>query len=150
MANLFPFEVHTPHRLFFSDSVETIILTLADGEAAVYANHSPMTAPVVPCLFKIKDREGNWKTAFSSEGILEVTYQKAVLVSDTAEWPEEIDYERAKAAKERAEETLASRTLKFETESAAASLRRANMRIRAALLVSAPNGASTERAADRQ
>ena len=132
MAVLFPFEVNTPYRLFFSDSVEAIILTLADGEAAVYANHSHFTAPVVPCLLKIKGRDGIWKTAFCAEGILEVKTLKTILISDTAEWPAEIDYERAMAAKTRAEEILAGGgMLKFETDTAAAALLRANMRLRA-------------------
>ncbi len=131
MAADFLFEVYTPHRTFFSESVEAIVLTLLDGEAAVYANHAHFTAPVVPCLLKIKDRKGVWKTAFTSEGLLEVTSHKTVLLSDAAEWPAEIDYERAKGAKKRAEETLMSATLKFETEAAANSLKRANMRIMA-------------------
>jgi len=131
VAALFPFEVHTPYRLFYSSPVEAIVLTLVDGEIAVYANHAPFTAPVVPCLVKIKDKEGNWKTAFSSDGILEVTNRKTVLVTDTAEWPGEIDYERAKASKERAEEILKGSLLRFETDTAAASLRRANMRLKA-------------------
>jgi F-type H+-transporting ATPase subunit epsilon len=131
MAANFLFEVYTPHRVFFTDSVEAIVITLADGEAAVYANHSHFTAPVIPCLLKIKDKNGVWKTAFTSEGILEVTSHKTVLLSDTAEWPAEIDYERAKDAQKRAEETLRTTVLKFETEAAYASLKRANMRIRA-------------------
>jgi len=131
MAALFPFEVHTPYRLFYSDQAEAIILTLLDGEAAVYANHTPFTAPVIPCILKIKDKDGNWKTAFTAEGILEVKSRKTVLISDAAEWPEEIDYERAKNAKEQAEITLAEKTLKFETESAASSLKRAKMRMKA-------------------
>ena len=132
MAALFTFEVHTPYRQFFSGQVEAIVLTLVDGEAAVYANHSHFTAPVVPCLLKIKDREGVWKTAFSSDGILEVTSNKTVLVTDSAEWPGEIDYERAKASKERAEKTLKETgLLKFEASTAAASLRRADMRLKA-------------------
>ena len=131
MAVLFPLEIYTPYRLFYSGPVEAIVLTLADGDAAVYANHSRFTAPVIPCLLKIKDKDGNWKTAFVSEGILEVTSHKTVLLSDTAEWPAEIDYERAKAAKERAEEALLEEEFKFDTKNTAASLRRANMRIRA-------------------
>ena len=131
MAVLFTFEVHTPHRLFYSGSVEAIVLTLVDGDIAVYANHAHITAPVLPCLLKIKDKEGAWKTAFTANGILEVTTHKTVLVTDTAEWPAEIDYERAKASKERAEETLKETLLKFEAETAAASLRRANMRLKA-------------------
>jgi len=130
-APLFTFEVHTPHRLFYSGQVEAIVLKLLDGEAAVYANHSPFTAPVVPCLLKIKDKDGNWKTAFVAEGILEVKEHKNVLLADTAEWPEEIDYERAKKAKEKAEETLRQGGMKFEVEKAASSLRRAEMRIKA-------------------
>jgi F-type H+-transporting ATPase subunit epsilon len=131
MAAQFTFEVHTPYRLFYSGSVEAIVLTLLDGEAAIYANHSHFTAPVVPCLLKIKDKDGAWKTAFTSDGILEVTSHKTVLVADTAEWPEEIDAERAKAARERAEETLKGDQLKFDAQTAAASLRRANMRLKA-------------------
>jgi len=132
MAALFVFEVHTPHRLFYSGSVQAIVLTLLDGEAAIYANHSHFTAPVVPCLLKIKDKEGAWKTAFSSDGILEVTSHKTVLVTDTAEWPEEIDQERAKISKECAEETLKEAgLLKFEAETAATALKRAEMRLRA-------------------
>ena len=131
MAASFVFEVYTPYRLFFSGSVQAIVLTLIDGEAAVYANHAPLTAPVVPCLLKIKDAKGNWKTAFSSEGFLEVRNSKTILVSDTAEWPEEIDYERAKEAKERAEQSLDGSIFKFEIETAKISLMRANMRIKA-------------------
>ena len=131
MATLFPFEVHTPYRLFYSGTVEVIVLTLLDGEVAVYANHSAFTAPVVPCLLKIKDKDGKWKTAFVAEGILEVKQHKNVLLVDTAEWPGEIDFERAKNAKERAEEILSRGGMKFETENAASSLRRAQMRIKA-------------------
>jgi len=132
MAVLFPFEVHTPYHLFYSDSVEAIIVTLLDGEVGIYANHTAFTAPVVPCLLKIKDKGGNWKIAFSSEGILEVKEHKTVLVSDSAEWPEEIDLQRAMTAKERSEEILLHGGMKFETDKAVFSLRRARMRIKAA------------------
>ena len=131
MAALFKFEVHTPYRLFHSAPVQAIILTLVDGEAAIYANHAHITAPVVPCLLRIKDEKGNWKIAFTSEGILEVTSRKTILISDSAEWPEEIDYDRAIKAKEEAEKTLADGTQKFEAETASFSLKRAIMRIKA-------------------
>ena len=141
MAVLFPFEVHTPYRLFFSGSVEAIVLTLTDGEVAVYANHASFTAPAASGLLRIKDKDGNWKTAFTAEGILEVKNHKTVLISDAAEWPEEIDCERAGKAKKSAEQALAAGMLKFETGAAAASLRRANMRLKAGLLA---KGASVQ------
>jgi F-type H+-transporting ATPase subunit epsilon len=130
MAPLFSFEVHTPYRRFFNDSAEALVLTLTDGEIAVYAGHSAFTAPVSAGLLKIKGKDGAWKTAFTAEGILEVKEHKTVLVSDAAEWPNEIDYERAKAAKDRAEETLLSGGMKFETDKAASSLKRAAMRMK--------------------
>jgi len=130
MAVSFRFEVHTPYRLFYSGQVEAIVLTLVDGEFAIYANHAHITAPVVPCLLRIKDEKGNWKIAFTTEGILEVTSHKTILISDAAEWPEEIDYDRAKKAKEEAEKTLTDGMLKFEMETAASSLKRAVMRIK--------------------
>jgi F-type H+-transporting ATPase subunit epsilon len=130
VARLFSFEVHTPYRRFFNGQVEALALTLIDGEIAVYANHSAFTAPVRTGLLKIKDKDGNWKTAFTAEGILEVKEHKTVLVSDAAEWPDEIDYERAQKAKERPEETLLAGGMKFETDKAAASLLRAKMRMR--------------------
>ena len=128
---LFALEVHTPYRLFLSETVSAISLTLIDGEIAVYAHHVPFTAPVIPCLLKIRSKEGNWKTAYTSEGILEVGKNKAILVCDDAQWPQEIDLERAKEAKEKAENDLSEQRLKFEKKDISVALRRANMRIRA-------------------
>ncbi|GHV24372.1 ATP synthase epsilon chain [Spirochaetia bacterium] len=131
MAKLYSFEVHTPYRLFYSASVEAISLTLVDGEIGVYADHSPFTAPVNMGILRIKDKSGEWKPAFITEGILEVKNHKTVLVVDAAEWPDEIDYDRAVAAKDRAAEALKSAVLRFEVDNAAANLKRAETRLKA-------------------
>jgi F-type H+-transporting ATPase subunit epsilon len=131
VANLFPFEVHTPYRRFFHDHIEAQVITLIDGEIGVYADHSAFTAPVETGILRIKDRDGRWRSAFTTEGILEVKEHKTVLMVDAAEWPEEIDQERALEAKERAESTLRSKMLKFETDNAASSLKRAKFRLKA-------------------
>ncbi|MDR2160052.1 MAG: ATP synthase F1 subunit epsilon [Treponema sp.] len=131
MAKLFPFEVHTPYRLFFSEKVEALSLTLTDGEIAVYAGHSAFTAPTVTCILKIRDQQGRWKPAFISDGILEVKEHKTVLMVDAAEWPGEIDPERAREAQQRAEEQLVSGMLKFEIDNAVQNLGRAKTRLKA-------------------
>ncbi|MDR1277836.1 MAG: F0F1 ATP synthase subunit epsilon, partial [Treponema sp.] len=100
MAKFFPFEVHTPYRLFYSASVEAVVITLADGEIGIYTDHSFFTAPVVTGILKIRERGGVWRSAFTTEGILEVKSHKTVLMVDAAEWPQEIDCERALAAKQ--------------------------------------------------
>jgi F-type H+-transporting ATPase subunit epsilon len=131
MAALFPFEVHTPYRRFFADSIEALVITLIDGEIGVYANHSAFTAPVVTGIMRIKDRDGRWRGAFTTEGILEVKEHKTVLMVDAAEWPDEIDRDRALAAKQAAEEMLKTDMLKFETDNARSSLKRADFRLKA-------------------
>jgi F-type H+-transporting ATPase subunit epsilon len=130
MANLYPFEVHTPYRRFFAESVEAITITLMDGEIGVYANHSPFTAPVNTGILKIKDKDGKWRQAFTTEGILEVKERKTILMVDAAEWPEEIDYSRAVAAKQQAEESLQAGMFRFDTDTTRASLKRAETRLK--------------------
>jgi F-type H+-transporting ATPase subunit epsilon len=130
MAALFNFEVHTPYRLFLSSRAEAITLTLTDGDIGIYADHSPFTAPVLTCILRIKDDKGEWRSAFITDGILEVKNHKNVLMVDAAEWPEEIDRERALAAKKEAEEDLEAANIKFEIDKAKAKLRRAEYRLR--------------------
>jgi F-type H+-transporting ATPase subunit epsilon len=79
---------------------------------------------------RIRDKDGCWRGAFTTEGILEVKEHKTVLMVDAAEWPEEIDYERAQEAKIRAQEQLTAGFLKFETDNAASSLKRADFRLK--------------------
>jgi F-type H+-transporting ATPase subunit epsilon len=130
-AKLFTFEVHTPYRRFFSGQIEALSITLMDGEIGVYAQHSAFTAPVETCIMRIKDKTGVWRNAFTTEGILEVKEHKTVLMVDDAEWPAEIDHERAEAAKKRAEESLAGGLLTFEAVNVTASLKRAEFRLKA-------------------
>ncbi|MDR2518856.1 MAG: F0F1 ATP synthase subunit epsilon, partial [Spirochaetaceae bacterium] len=79
MAKLYPFETHTPHRLFYADMIEALILPLFDGEIGVYANHSFFTAPSRPGILTFKDKKGQWRRAFVAEGFLEVKAHKTVL-----------------------------------------------------------------------
>lgn len=131
MAELFTLEVHTPYRLFFKDKVQALTVTLEDGEIGILAHHEAVTAQLRPCLLKIKDQRGQWKTGFTSEGILEVAGGKVSLIADSAEWPDEIDHDRAMEAKRRAEATLQNPSFKFEAETARQSLERADMRLKA-------------------
>jgi F-type H+-transporting ATPase subunit epsilon len=134
MAELFTFEIHTPYRPFFSGRVEAVVLNLSDGEIGICAHHTPITAPVCTGVFRIKDQKGQWKSGFVTNGILEVTEYKAVLLVDAAEWPEEIDTARAEISQKETEKILANSSFKFETDIAKAALARAKMRLKAAAL----------------
>jgi F-type H+-transporting ATPase subunit epsilon len=132
MAAFYPFEIHTPYRKFYADSVEFVLVRLVDGDIGVCANHAFFIAPVCAGVVKITDKEGQTLYAFTSEGILEVKGHKSVLMVDVAEWPNEIDKERALVEKKRAEEQIAEAAFKFETERAMISLKRAEARLKAA------------------
>ncbi|MDR2783006.1 MAG: ATP synthase F1 subunit epsilon [Treponema sp.] len=132
MAALFPFEIHTPYRKFYSDAVECIVVRLVDGEIGVYAGHMFFTAPTQAGIVKIKDKKGVWQTAFATEGILEVKGHKSVLLVDAAELPGEIDRDRAVEEKKRAEDIINNGGgLKFEIDTAKISLARAEARLQA-------------------
>jgi F-type H+-transporting ATPase subunit epsilon len=132
MAALFRFEIFTPYRLFFAESVEFISIRLSDGEAGVMAYHSPYIAPVETGVLRIKTNKGKWRSAFISSGILEVTEVKTVLMVDAAEWPEEIDTGRAAEAGKQAREDLENALLKFEVDKAKDKIRRSEFRLKVA------------------
>ena len=127
---LFKFELFTPYSRFFSDEVEALTLSLPDGEITFYAEHSFMVAPVLSGFIKIKTVKEGWKNAFIAEGILEVKAHNTVIMAGAAEWPEEIDRERAQKSLDAAKETLDAGTFRFETNSAEAALRRAKYRLK--------------------
>jgi F-type H+-transporting ATPase subunit epsilon len=134
MAKLYTFEVHTPYRLFYAGPVEAATLPLVDGEIGIYADHSFLIAPVSTGILKIKDGEGRRRHAFITEGILEVSGHRTVLMVDAAEWPEEIDINRAMAAKRNAGEDLRNSMFNFETSNAREKLKRAENRLKASAL----------------
>ena len=126
----FKFELDTPYRRFFSDEIEALTLTLPDGEITIYADHSYLTAPVAAGFARIKNKQGVWKNAFVAEGILEVKDGNTLLMANAAEWPEEINKERAEKSLASAKETINAGTFKFETNAAKASALRAEFRLK--------------------
>ena len=130
MAETFPFEVHAPSRLFFREPVESVIISIADGEIAILKGHSAFTAPVKTGFLKIKNNKGEWKTAFTADGIIELKEHKTVLMTEAAEWGSEIDRERALHAREKAEKMLKEGMMRFEKDNAVLSLTRAEYRLK--------------------
>lgn len=129
MASTFSLEIATPERKFFSDEAEIIIVTTPQGEMAVLRGHEPMVVAIAAGPIRIK--KGNeWLDAVLTEGFMEVTPEKAIILADTAEWPNEVDANRAKAAKERAEERLQRQLSKVESIRTQAALARAMARLK--------------------
>lgn len=122
--NTFHFEIVVPDRAFYSDEVQEIVVKTPGGEIGVLKGHIPMVVAVSTGYIKMK-KDDRWTCAFVSEGFLEVTAEKAVLLADSAEWPQEIDLDRAREAEKRARRRLSAKPADREEASAQAALQRA-------------------------
>lgn len=129
MASTFNLEIITPQRQFFTGNVEMIIIKTPQGEMGVLHGHIPMVVAIESGPIRIL-QDGKWLEAALSEGFIEVKQEKAIILADTAEWPEEIDVNRAKAAKERAEERLQRQLSRIEHLRSQAALARALARLK--------------------
>ncbi|MCX7748864.1 MAG: F0F1 ATP synthase subunit epsilon [Clostridia bacterium] len=129
MMATFLLEILTPEKVFYSDQVETIVIKTVDGEMGILAGHEPTLAPVAIGTVRIK-KDGNWLDAVLTEGFMQITNDKTIVLADTAEWPEEVDENRAKAAKERAEERLQSQLSRQEFIKSQAAVARAMARLK--------------------
>ncbi|MFW5648425.1 MAG: ATP synthase F1 subunit epsilon [Candidatus Alkaliphilus sp. MAG34] len=131
MASTFRLQIITPNGIFYDDEIESLIVTTPEGQMGFLARHIPIIAPLEIGLVKIK-KGGQFREAVNSDGFVQVKRGYTRVVTDSAEWPEEIDVERAKAAKERAEGFLESGESHVDILRAEAALQRANTRLRAA------------------
>lgn len=129
--NLFEFKIIEPDGMFFEGEGEFLEFTSVEGRMAVYKNHIPLTTILEPCVIKIH-ANGEVKKAAVMGGFIEIQKERITILAEDANWPEEIDVERAKAAKQRAEERLSKKEAGLDVVRAEAALKRAMARIGAA------------------
>ena len=131
MAKTLKLEVVTPEKQVFSDEVQSIIVPAAEGYLGVLPNHAPLISGLKPGIIKYR-QEGQTRLLAISGGFMEVSSNKVTILADTAERPEQVDVERAKAARERAEKRLKERPPGLDVARAEFALQRALARLRAA------------------
>ena len=131
MAEMFELKIIEPDGMFFEGQASFLEFTSVTGEMGVYANHIPLTTILAPGVVKIHNN-GQVKKAAIMGGFIEIQKDRITVMAENAEWPDEIDVERAKAAKKRAEERLQKKDAGLDTARAEAALKRAMARISAA------------------
>ncbi|WMC93975.1 ATP synthase F1 subunit epsilon [Kineothrix sp. MB12-C1] len=104
--NTFYLKVIAADRIFHNGRCESLILPTLDGMVGVLANHENMVIAVVEGDIKIRMEDGNEINAVVGLGFFEMVNNRARLLVQTAEKPEEIDIRRAQEAQERAQERL--------------------------------------------
>ncbi len=131
MASTFYLEMVSPQNIFFSGNARQIILPGLDGAYGVLPNHEPMVTAMMAGVVRYQDQEGTWHEAVVSDGCVEVMPERVILLAATIERPEEIDRNRALAAKRRAEERMRQQQSQREYYQTQAALARALARLKA-------------------
>ncbi len=129
MAKTFYLEIIATDRVFFKGECEHLVITAIDGLLGIMAGHEPLVT-VLPTGELKYMTEGKWHYAAISEGFIQVMPDKAVILADSCELPEEIDIKRAEEAKQRAEELMRQKQSIVEYYQTQAALNRAMNRLK--------------------
>lgn len=117
-----------PDGMFYEGTCDFIEFTSVGGRMGVYEKHIPLTTILEPCVIKVH-KGGEIVKAAVMGGFVEIQKHQIMMLAEDANWPDEIDVERAKAAKGRAEHRLHERTKGTDMVRAEAALKRAMARI---------------------
>ena len=128
MAEKFKLSIITPDTSFYEGEAEFLEFTSTEGQMGVYAQHIPLTTILEPCVMTIHN-DGEKKKAAILGGFIEILKEKVTVLAENAQWPEDIELDRAKASYERAKERLTAKKEGIDLKRAEASLKRAVARI---------------------
>lgn len=124
-------QVVTPERVVLEDEADIVIARGAEGDLGILHGHEPLITPLdIGELMYRKDGTENIVAVLG--GFLEVRPDKVIVLADVAERSEDIDEQRAQAARDRAEAEVREKQGTEMAATAEASLQRALLRIRVA------------------
>jgi F-type H+-transporting ATPase subunit epsilon len=124
-------EIVSPDRAIAHDQVDEVQVPGTEGYFGVLPGHTPLLAMLQ--VGQLWYRKGTDKTYLSvGTGVVEVMPDRVIILARTAETPEEIDVDRAKAALKRAEQRLAAGARDLDLERAHLALLKAMTRLNVA------------------
>lgn len=121
-------QIISPDRIFYEGEATMVEMTTTEGEIGVYPGHIPLTNMMSPGIVNIRE-EGGTKQAAVHAGFVQILPKKVTILAEIAEWPDEIDINRAREAEERARRRLSDRGEGIDVVRAEMALRRALTRI---------------------
>lgn len=127
-------EVVTAERELYNGEADIVDAPGSEGQLGILPEHAPLLALLGAGALQIK-LQGSDSVFFVSGGFLEVSNNRVTVLADIAEQAEEINEERAEAARRRAQERLQEATSREEQAELQAALLRAIMRLKVAEIV---------------
>ncbi len=135
MAENILLEIVTPSKAVVKDEAQIVMAPGSLGEFGVLSGHTPFMTSLKVGAVKYVDASGKDKFVFVNGGFAEALPDRVTILAESAERKEDIDVARAKAALERAQKRLESKSNPdIDFERARAALERAIHRIRLAEL----------------
>ena len=107
MADPMKVEVVSPEQVLYSGEATMVITrTLGGGEIAFQPGHAAFLGALTECHTRVFLADGSTEDIAVHGGFVEVSNNTVSILSDAAELGSQIDIERARAAKDRAEDLL--------------------------------------------
>ncbi|MDO4299864.1 MAG: F0F1 ATP synthase subunit epsilon [Clostridia bacterium] len=128
MANKLSLKIITPSRNMFEGDVDMVIMRTMSGDVGILHGHQPMVTILDYGVLTIKN-DGEERLAAVLGGFAEISADGMSILTDAAEWSNEIDVVRAKEAKERAEARLKNTQANIDIKRAELALKRALVRL---------------------
>jgi F-type H+-transporting ATPase subunit epsilon len=131
MANTFQLEIVTPDKQMVKDVAEEAQIPGLGGYLGILPGHAPLITELAVGVITYR-AGGTTHTLAVAWGFAEVLPDKVTILAETAERPDEIEVERARKAKERAEQRLKSGDPETDFARAEDALQRAETRLKVA------------------
>ena len=131
MADKINLEVITPEKLALREVVDEVVVPGLGGELGILPDHTPLISQLQTGVLTYR-QGAEKKVMHVSGGFVEILSDRVAVMSEVAERPEEIDYQRAQRARERAEKRLGSSNLDVDFRRAELKLQRAMIRLQLA------------------
>ncbi len=123
-------EIIAPSKIVFNDTIQSVTIPGTKGQFQVLINHAPLISTFELGYIKVDNGTKSPLFFATSGGTVEVLNNNVKILADSLEALADIDVERAKRAKTRAEERLAKKhEEQIDVERAEAALKRAVNRI---------------------
>ena len=97
-------ELVTPEKIIAEDMAEIVSIPGSEGDLGVLVGHTPLLSALRTGAFRYKNEKE--ESFFISGGFVEVLPNKVTVLAEVAEKKNNIDIDRAKKSKKRAEERL--------------------------------------------
>ena len=124
----FSLEIVTPKGVYLSAKVTSLTIKLTSGYRTFLAGHAPLIGSLGYAPMHLT-KDGKVENYAIHGGAINVTKEKIIVISNAVEHEKEIDLERAKAAKERAENRLKNKDENTDIKRAQLALERALTRL---------------------